>query len=830
MTEVPPTLHRFLRKLGHLINITRIIDRNTDDVSFAEEGEIVYIFDTNVVQMFLQPFRNPHYAELFHASILAVQGSSDALDQEINEQSCLLTAEYLVSGNLPGQKDGKWHMTRRHWEETVVQQEYLADAIRQTAARIDRDPTFKRFAVQQRGELKGILKLDPDADRQRILALAEQLGVSPARMRRLSEVPRDEFHELAAGIRSRAVCRILARDRILEPANQLNRFNNGIVQRFDDVGSILDLPAEARTEIERDADDWRKNLTKIILTRGHGIRSRDAITADCHALALIDWASRQPWASQRRVVFVTGDQAILETYRQRYVQRDTYWPFLVRPVSHFAPLFNPTSADSSLTEQKLAFDRLLQALEGAMAALNLVLLKERPNEYRLRARDHFALSSQFALQDLASTLVGYFPRFRDEVWINEQDMNLDQLVRELRPIEQLMLEAYPQFVAARLDRERLGFEAENENSAVRKSLQDRILDGLNSAIRASYLFHQPMMQAVVEELVADEQGSERALIATRVSFSDDPASHKDFKSELEHLRGAPPAELRTLVRGLSTKVFTFAALRALQLELWGTAARYADLAAKASEDRMHGASQDESMLWDDHYEHLYIEACALRFRLASTRPEPGGSLSDRWYDWLQNADRNLKRCVDHHVQQGQVVRELRALSEQASLHVSYCEWLAFGNPPVKALEAAERRILNSFRKVTENLARCAAIYDSAAERGEADPAAGTILEQITKQFRFNVFAAKLVALRLAHLFPAAAATVAKAEQILPPLQLVPWQQIPPIAEAYVAAASGDLETLKRIDASKLTLALDTAIIEGLKCMLAQKAADRATVH
>ena len=52
-----------LRRLGHLLSLTSDAERNSNDKKFAERteegrvgGRIHYVFDTNLFELFIQPF------------------------------------------------------------------------------------------------------------------------------------------------------------------------------------------------------------------------------------------------------------------------------------------------------------------------------------------------------------------------------------------------------------------------------------------------------------------------------------------------------------------------------------------------------------------------------------------------------------------------------------------------------------------------------------------------------------------------------------------------------------------------------------------------------
>ncbi|MDF7776293.1 hypothetical protein P1X14_13640 [Sphingomonas sp. AOB5] len=823
-------LQNLVRKLGYLIEITRIVDRNAEDGTFHSnlDGEIIYVFDTNVVQMFLQPDRVPSFSEVFHTEVLRTHPSQRDHDREINQQGCLLAAEYLMSGELPGQhEDGRWYMSRLHHRETQAQIEYLQERIRENGARIDTDLILRKRTSEDLELLNAALKVDL-GDRDGIMGLARQLDMSMAALDELRQMPPDKFRERAAGIQSRAACRILAREQVFQPLRQLRRFHTPqIAGAVRSLESLLNVNADDMITINREAESWRATLSTALLRRSRSAsRTRDSVTADCQTLALISWASRQPRNQHRRFVFVTGDRVLLDAYRHHHVTDSQRRPFLLRPINHFAPMFNPRSAKSFLPKRDLAFRRLRQALEGAMVALNLALLSGDKSEYRLRARDHFSVQVELEIEQISEILQRYFPMFRDENWVSQQSAGFSVLIDELRAIEPLFLEAYPAFIAARLDRTRDSFNSAHD-ADVGEALGDKVARGLTEAVKAGFQFSLPMMQYAIEDQLEELRSreridGERAVIATRLSFVTDGDELLNFNQEIDKLRHAQADELPRILQPLSSRIFTIAALLAFRLESWKDAARYASLAVSASEHRVQQAIEQSNAEWDDRYEHLYLEAVAIRFRLAATSPAAGRVYGDPWAEWLASADDRLNSCVQHHGAYDHRSRLMRSHSERASLHVSYCEWFAFGgldNPSI--YPDAANHALKSLRIVVENLHRCDDLAKDAEERAaEADggPTGGShfVLDAVTKQFRFNVFATVLVAARLKTLWQARGSEVDEIMTDLPEPYEVPWEKKPTIAKAYLAAVKGPVSDLLDLDTSGLSLPLDQAVIDGLK--------------
>ena len=104
------------------------IEQNRSDTEFAGRGgEIIYLFDTNIVESFLRanyaivgsPFRA---GELFKPKAAEVSGR--------------LTLKYLFSGELPGQK-GPAYLSTPHWNEVLGRADRVAAEARAEFRKLD---------------------------------------------------------------------------------------------------------------------------------------------------------------------------------------------------------------------------------------------------------------------------------------------------------------------------------------------------------------------------------------------------------------------------------------------------------------------------------------------------------------------------------------------------------------------------------------------------------------------------------------------------------------------------------------------------------------------
>lgn len=814
-----------IQKLGYLIDLTRIIDRNTDDGTFENQGGTIhYVFDTNVTQMFFEPFRNPHFAEVFFGPLW---GDQPLQDNEINSQNCLIAAEYLFSGRLPGQSNSRWYMSELHRQELDTQIEYLQEEIQLTEQTLQDNPRFKLDTLKRLQMLNSALSFD-ELDKSHVLALMARSGASQHQMDDVDLLTEPQFKKRAIELKSREVCRVLALDRVLEPKWQLDRFHEE-PEMLSARGNLEDLlqVGERSVEIFREARGWHKSLASVLARRGSGVRSEAAIRADCETLALISWGNREVLPRDERLVFVTGDRALLEAYKQRYVDEPSSGPFLLRPINHFSPLFNPSSAGSMLASKQFAFQALREALEGAMLALNLGLFNIDQPSGKLRARDHFASKVEREIHSAIEQLTAFFPMFKNRPWLLDQDKQLKAIVARLRPIERLMLEAYPRLVAARLNDQQDQFISTVESA--RSAVNAHIVEQLKQAKRVGFRFSLPLMNETVGELLdrikrRKSNFRTRALISLKLSFSSDPGEFVPYAEVTDRLQAASEAERENLLAELlktPQRIFALAAVLAFDLERWNDATRYAALAASASSEVSLIQSNGHDA--DDHRELLYLSAVSLRFRMSAWEPTLRGGYREPLSQWRNTAKRGLDQCAEYHRNHGQMARLLRVLSERASLQVSYCEWLTFGPETLARLyDRPELDALEALAAVVDDLNQCDRVVDLATERSGGDPAgrgSPSIVKSATLQFRLNVLGARLAGDAMAKRWVTLSPRIAEILSDLPAPTAIVWEGMPHLAEAYIAASRGDLVQLMAISSQEATLPLDRTIIRGLQRLL-----------
>src|SRR6185312_2203345 len=100
-----------------MLNLVLDIERSKQDAEFQEQnGRVHYIFDENIFEMFVRPKRMKALTSTFYSPFLLKYSEGDKRTawKSFAAQSALLTAEYLLSGELPAQFSKMIYMTTWH--------------------------------------------------------------------------------------------------------------------------------------------------------------------------------------------------------------------------------------------------------------------------------------------------------------------------------------------------------------------------------------------------------------------------------------------------------------------------------------------------------------------------------------------------------------------------------------------------------------------------------------------------------------------------------------------------------------------------------------------
>ena len=215
-----------LLDLPGLYDFSLDIERHEEDAYFVENGgQIHYVFDENIFEMFVFPKENWINVE---RSPNVFSGSKFNARQRFrkiqNMQTALVTSEILFGGNLPGQKGGKIYLTEWHrWELLARTNQILGeysgsniDTFRQAANSI----LPKKMDYWKNEKSTEDLMFDGNGDPQ-IEADIQNLKLHES----------VDFATLQSFVRNRDAAFILANDENVEPAQQLSRILSPKMQR-----------------------------------------------------------------------------------------------------------------------------------------------------------------------------------------------------------------------------------------------------------------------------------------------------------------------------------------------------------------------------------------------------------------------------------------------------------------------------------------------------------------------------------------------------------------------------------------------------------------------
>lgn len=338
-TAAPPRKY-----LNAITSLRDSVERNRKDANFAagKDNEIVYIIDANVF--------------IFHADILdknpLTRNFSYIVDNpagnSISEALERLTADFLFSGRLPGQKSRQSFITLPHFEEVLRKSEKIA-------RRFERG--FDRWTT---------ISLQEDAESVR-KSMSTILGL---------EAEAQEKLELLAEVVPKAWIANL---------NASGHFTDAIEKAFlAEPGGLAPLDRrdwgqEAARVRTNGVAAWRKVLPKPSATRFEAALQDDAETLE--TIVNLYRASRPAPGEQRKTLYVliTADSSLAAAVERRAAElsREDI-PNFIRSPQDYLPILNLTSMTEAMDSAKLdaktrrefknVFDELSTALDLAVAA------------------------------------------------------------------------------------------------------------------------------------------------------------------------------------------------------------------------------------------------------------------------------------------------------------------------------------------------------------------------------------------------------------------------------------------------------------------------------
>lgn len=336
--DTPDVLKQQLGYFQDLLRLRRVLRRNElDDLLVAplnEEGgkdyQILYLVDNNVLGFYVDPGNKKGLTQCLRGKRSARFTSAT---RDIDRNVACITAEYIFSNRLPGQKQFPLYVDPGHWEEFL---------------------SFSRQAIPECLEAEKAVREDPSvaksvaAFEDTIKTAAGARDIETIKNIYLNEVP-NFIHErgLASIVRAQLIRNVLRRKPPLAlapmvrlpylPEGQALRAPQKLEAFFDKA--IRDHDAK-REEGRRKSDDARLTDAKCLarLSAINGYYAKNGIPA--------------------RVVLITADEQleiVARTQRTEAAEAcggDTF----LRSVQQFLPVFNTHDMPNDIDERSATWD------------------------------------------------------------------------------------------------------------------------------------------------------------------------------------------------------------------------------------------------------------------------------------------------------------------------------------------------------------------------------------------------------------------------------------------------------------------------------------------
>jgi hypothetical protein len=315
--------------LQDALRLRSAMDANIADADFVRlEGRIIYAIDANVVRLFIRPAASVHHLSVFQRW----------LPREVLVTTAALTAEFIFSGRLPGQRGDPIYMTPGHYDEVIS-----------TSVQIERAVNAQITALERRGlrpqplNLSGMRRLgdtlmNPDeTPSNKILAITRQL---PPEVARLVEAE----GEWASGIHMK---RLFSGSELIRRLDSARWFDESLEPTSEHVLAWYQRLREFRSA----ASPPPKSLRKGGLDYPRMPVSMLKLLNDASTLAMLELLTRRSIGEQAdkcRYLLITADAAIRQAVETFLLSPEgAELPDFTRHVREFAPLLNLSAIAAS---------------------------------------------------------------------------------------------------------------------------------------------------------------------------------------------------------------------------------------------------------------------------------------------------------------------------------------------------------------------------------------------------------------------------------------------------------------------------------------------------
>lgn len=682
-----------LLDLSGLYDFSLDIERHEDDAYFVENGgQIQYVFDENIFEMFVFPKNNWTHVERSPSVFTGKRLVGRRRLRQIQDmQTALATAEILFGGNLPGQKGGKIFLTEWHrWELLARTNEILGNysgsnigAFRQAAKSL----LPKKLDYWKNEMSLDKLKFDPKGDPQ-VSSDIEELNLEETL----------DFSTLQSFIRNRDVAYLLADDDNVEPAQQLSRILAPDMQkRMRGIVSIARPSEKDSKDIQKAARNWSRSLKNEYdaqLKRNPTRRPRSGANLwnDARSLALIEWISDKKDSGGRRLVFVTGDATLFDAYRRIYEeggrrgrrkQRGSA-PFLLRRPLQYSPFFLG-KIDSTIVKEKAELIKTVrQSVELALVPIRLAAISQkdisedflkRRHSITLRPNDSNSYFDKSELESFWDLNKSYFKEqriaFTDE---------------ELAKTERIFIGLSRDLLELRLTEEEkdLFSEVASWGDEQERKFGEHIENSIKGLLNNAIDVWQPIASKFFKKTL-ESRGFEKKRkvpIAIKLAVKIDDA-HIDFLTLLEMITKSTSKSTPLLYdskinfKAFSSpfEVFLASSVLALQSNLWRMADHFCEMAINSVEWPNMNSKSSKGLACEAYY----LSALSKRYRLGDmVAVQRFGSFlaAQNLYDEANEALDLYEKSIIRHISGDTGMRaryfaRLRCHSERAALNLFF---------------------------------------------------------------------------------------------------------------------------------------------------------------
>lgn len=582
----------FINRLRRFLDIGNDLTRYRNDREFALDGnEILYVFDSQVFRMFVQPGKWSNSITSFYAR--------DWIDERqpkewepLQQQAALISAEFLLSGNLDGSRNQRIYITPWHGIELKNAIENLYD---EAAGNLG--TKSKQAASEIRKKLK--LLIDFEENRLKNITSENHRKEQSKELEAIGELL--STSEISQYKLTKEIASTLVECSITEPLDQLYRLSTDPIRnRIRPLTEQFQIRADDANDVLDDARRWYSAMWRYYESaefepEGGAL----ALWNDARSISLVRFISNSKLRPDQRIVYVTPNRVIFDVYRSEFIasepnSRAFYEPFLLRRTQQFSPIYSLShdgSKDSKLSSSTYnLFEKVTNALEISLLPFQLAYDDQSDEKiehriFRQRGREHFAMSHA----DHENIQTNLFTRELSDDWIDSHNDLITSLVDEWRSYERASSGKYAKYLIKRVEDDRklfrpdLQFNLEENYERAVENYLSKLVSEISKAVNKNSATAAVEFINALDQKFGQSPNRGPKTIWNRV----DGKFVFDVIADWAELSTTAKVDFQSKIQSSPAQVFSLAAFAAFELERWAEAAEFADLAitnARLTED------------------------------------------------------------------------------------------------------------------------------------------------------------------------------------------------------------------------------------------------------